>query len=272
MHVESQDKASATPVGIQRRCRVAAMIITAALLATLGAGVVSAGGNQEELTTDPVHLGAADGIPVVLEIHGGEAFTHKLQIMPLIKVNNPPQIAAWCETPGGEFIGTLFVTDRVATGNWRSAPADSTPSKEISREEALPVWSHTEARTPDAVTSATPKGDFAVRTALPPSQSRVVVYVEVNNSGDFNETYPADAPRGSESYSGGEWGSGQPALVYAATVAMANLTSAGGGVYQLELIGHSSADGTDGRIREDLSGVTTARRIIEKIELVPGSL
>lgn len=254
------------------------------LLATVASGLVYAGGNQEELTTGPDQSGSRSGRPVVLEIEAGEHFRHKLQIMPLINVNNPPQMAAWCETLDGDFIATLFVTDRVAGGNWRSAPADSTPSEEISRKEALPVWSRRsgtlssgdnstrEKNVPDAVSAATPKKDFAVRTTIPSKQETVLVYFEVNNSGDFNETYGADARRGTKTYSGGEWGSGQPALVYAAQISFAERTGGAGEPIALELVGRSSADGSDGGIRDDLSGITTALQIIERIRVVPGGV
>ena len=271
-------------------------LILATAVAVSMSGPLWAGGERESFSTNPSRFEEGSRVPVELLVRGGEHFRHKLQILPLVKVNNPPQMAAWCETADGEFLGTLFVTERIATRSWRSAPADSTPTEEISRPEALPVWSRRSGaavaaavpaagarvpeektpddaaptaagRAPDAVTAATPKTDFRVTTGLPASDEEIVVYFEVNSSADFNETYPVDAAKGTESYSGGKWGSGQPALVYRARLAPGALRRDGPQPVILELTGRSSADGSNGEINSDLSGVTTAREIVEEVRI-----
>ena len=119
---------------------------------------------------------------------------------------------------------------------------------------------------PDAVTTATPKADFRMATLLPRGYETLVVYFEVNHSADFNEFFPADADETDANYSGGEWGSGQPALVYRSEVHMPGIRD--GQPVALELVGHSSPDGSTGEITEKLEPITTAREIIETARLM----
>lgn len=246
-----------------------------AVLALLAAALPAGAAGSPEPRTETVPV--SDGVPAVLSVSAGEHFTHRLRVMPLIRVKNAPQMAVWCETEDGEFLTTLYITDRLATQSWRGAPADPTPTDEIRRPESLPVWAHrhgevyadglhvptAESPMPDAVTSATPQRGFEVRTMLPDGHDVVQVYFEVNHSADFNRVYPADARVGSSVYSGGEWGSGQPALVYSARV---DLTDADApGTVELALEGHASPDGSTGGIYGDLEGITTAREIVDHV-------
>jgi hypothetical protein len=249
------------------------------ILFVLFPALVFAGGSAE---TQPTTAPVDDGVPATIRVVEGEHFTHKLKIMPFIRVPNQPQMAVWCETPDGEFVATLFLTERLATQSWRGAPADPTPTDEIRRPESLPLWAHRHGevyadglRVPteenpiaDAVTSATPKSSFTVRTQLPAGYEELIVYFEVNHSADFNEVYRADDPEDAATYSGGKWGSGQPALVYRARL---NLAGAGLGPTTFELIGHSSPDGSSGGVREDLSPITTAGSIVERVEITVGA-
>jgi hypothetical protein len=254
----------------------------ALLLALAAATLSTAGGCSEE----SLHLSVErDGPPATIRIEAGEHFTHKMKIMPLIHVNNAPQMAVWAETAQGEFIETIFVTSRVATQSWRSAPGDDTPKEHIRRDEALPVWSYRSAAVEqaegvdhesragepavvgsatDAVTAATPKQSFEIATTLPDRSGDIILYLEVNNSTDFNEAYPADAQPGTASYSGGEWGSGQPSLVYSAPLPAGAVA---GGRRTFELVGHGSPDGSSGAVTPDLTGVTTARSILSEAEV-----
>ena len=58
-------------------------------------------------------------------------------------------------------------------------------------------------------------------------------------------------------------GSGQPALVYSALINLESEINE----YTLNLIGHSSPDGSNGDIYNDLSGITTADKIVKQIIL-----
>lgn len=214
-----------------------------------------AGGSQEPRErTVPVDR----GVPAAIQVTAGEHFTHKLRVMPLIRVSNAPQMAAWCETTDGEFLTTLFVTDRIATQSWRGAPADPAPAESIRRPESLPVWSHRRGEVyadglpvptredpmPDAVTTPTP-------------------------TADFNDSFTAEAGETEANYSGGEWGSGQPAMVYRTEVHIRDIRD--GHPAALELVGHSSPDGSTGEIIGDLGAITTAAEIVDSVRLVVGS-
>ena len=58
-------------------------------------------------------------------------------------------------------------------------------------------------------------------------------------------------------------GSGQPAVVYAAQVDL----NSGEKAFEAKLIGHSSPDGSDGKITADTSTLTTALNIVKKITI-----
>lgn len=64
-------------------------------------------------------------------------------------------------------------------------------------------------------------------------------------------------------WSGGEWGSGQPSLVYRAVLD----SKAAAVPVELGLAGHGSPDGSDGEIHTDLAGTTTARSIVSSVTL-----
>ena len=216
-----------------------------------------------------------------LEISEGKHWQHKLKVipwLPIIQVKNPPQIAVWIEDDKGNYLTTLYVTNRTAKQNWRKAPGDNTPKKDIRRKSSLPHWAHQrgikyddglylptkDQPLPDVITSATPKKGFQLATKVGPELKKFIVKVEINHSADFNQYYPQDAKKDEENYSGGEWGSGQPAVVYAAEVDLSKEQNN----YQLKLIGHSSPDGNDGSLNQDLSKLTTAKDIVQNLRLV----
>lgn len=216
-----------------------------------------AGGGQEE--PRGVELKGSEGL--VVSVEEGSEYLHKLKVLPLIRINSAPQLAIWTETAEGEFLETLYVTRRAGEQSWRSAPLDNTPSEEIRRPEALPVWQHkSNGENIDGRTGATPEKGYQV-LAESPEEEQVRLFVEVNHSTDFNASYPKDADEESPAYSGGPWGSGQPSLVYSAEL---DLVAAEGSV-ELHLLGHGSPDGSDGEIYTSLEGITTARGIIQSV-------
>lgn len=196
---------------------------------------------------------------VTMIINPGAEWIHTMPVMPLITLHNRPQIAAWLENEDGSYIKTVFVTKKTATGKWSKAPWESTPT----RPSALPVWSNRKTVESDAmidlVTSATPKGNIV--QSLPQLSGRVVLFVEVNHSTDFNNAYPVTAKEGSPNYSGGKMGSGQPSLIYRAEIDPINLNKK----CTLVLVGRGAADGRDGRIYTDMDGITTAKEIVTYI-------
>lgn len=213
------------------------------------------------------------GREITLIFEKGANYSHPLELNRLMTVETTPQIAVWIEDTDGTYIDTLFVTEKSGTQGWvgpMGLPADS-----IRRPEALPHWSHKRGVAyadgyymptkdnplPDTITAASPAGDFRLLTRASEKIVRFVIKAEVNNSADFNDAFPKNATRGDPNYSGGSLGSGQPSIVWAATVDLAK----GPATYELLPIGHGSPDGADGSLAPDLSGLTTALNIIKRI-------
>jgi hypothetical protein len=191
---------------------------------------------------------------IVVCVEPGENYRHPMKVMPLLTVRNPPQMAIWLEAADGAYVETIFVTRRTGEQSWRKAPGDDISGSEITRPEALPVWS---ARGADASSTATPKSGFKANVSVERPYD-LVIWLEVNHSADFNSAYPVDAHPGQAGYSGGPWGSGQPSLIY--RVDLEAVTAAGRA--ELNLVGHGSPDGTDGLIYSSLEGITDAKSII----------
>jgi hypothetical protein len=260
-----------------------------------------ASGENEIVQTE-----SGEGRLLRVNIEEGESFRHRMKIAPLIHIKNSPQMALWCETEEGEFLSTLFVTERAANSSWRKAPGDPSEKGAIARPSALPVWFHassyTAAKEPltvqsasdeqapgggdtggrenaDAVSSATPKKNFTILCSLPSTvetkNHSLQLYFEVNNSTDFNDYYRKDAEKGSPAYSGGPWGSGQPSLIYRAEIPASLLRTDSNSEsgpedasISFRLAGRGSPDGSNGRIHEDFSHISSARHIITDISAV----
>lgn len=205
---------------------------------------------------------------VEILVEQGDAWLHDFPLFLGITKKNPPQIAVWIEDVGGKYLGTVYASSKIATASWVASGGNR-------RKEALPHWCHSRgvryadglylptADEPlaDGISGATPRGGFGLKVVPDAGLERFIVKVEVNHSTDFNEAYPRSAKPGEAGYSGGRHGSGQPALVYAAAVDLAS------GVPEFEalLVGHSSPDGSSGEIDPDLSGLTSALRIVSRI-------
>ena len=203
-----------------------------------------------------------------ISVEQGDAYLHDFPLFMGIKRKNPPQMAIWVESVEGKYLSTVYVTDKIATQSWISAGGNR-------RKEALPHWSYSRGveypdglmlptkKEPllDGLSGATPHSSFGVKVASSEGLKQFVVKVEVNHSTDFNEYFPKSAQERDDNYSGGKMGSGQPAIVYAVNIDLAS------GVKEFEavLIGHSSPDGSDGRIVSDLSKLTTALDIVKRI-------
>lgn len=203
-----------------------------------------------------------------VSIEKGEEWLHDFSLFLGINKKNPPQIAIWAEDMQGNYLSTIYVTYKIATQSWQSSGGNR-------RKEALPHWCHQRGvkyedglylptkKSPltDGITGATPKGSFDIRMTPVDEIKKFIIKIEINHSTDFNEAYPKSAKEGEANYSGGKEGSGQPALVYAAEV---DLTS-GEKEFTARLIGHSSPDGSNGDITEDISSLTTALHIVKNI-------
>lgn len=192
------------------------------------------------------------------------------------KSHNHPSIAIWIEDTEGNYIETLFVTQYFANGNFGHGEIEQGKWKNeagnVRRPATLPCWSFKrnikaadglfapslETAVPDALTGATPKAGFTLKTGTKAASGKMFrILAEVNqpwDSNDFwtNNKYPDDFNYKT---------SLQPALVYAVTVSPADT----GKQLFLNPIGHSHYSGKTGELFTDLSTITTARDIFSKI-------
>jgi hypothetical protein len=177
-----------------------------------------------------------------LSVEPGEAWQDQMKIL-VFSVNKTPQMAAWIEDNQGHYVSTITVT------RYSSKP----PNK--GRPESMPVWQHkipNDMEQIDAVTAATSKGSVSV----PVDNGSLIsgqeynVYLELNHSFDYNDTWPKKS---------GDV-NGQPSIVY-----HAKFIAGSTGRKNLEPIGYGSVDRTAGNIVQDLTGITTALRIIKEV-------
>lgn len=216
---------------------------------------------------DKEELSYMDG-DLKVEIETGEHWLHDFPLFLGISTKNAPQFAIWIEDTGGNYISTLFVTNRIATEGWRMNGGNR-------RIEALPHWCYQrgvvyedgnmlpskEHPFTDGISGATPKENLSVRLRLENFDYPLVIKAEFNHSVDFNDFFPENAREGDANYSGGKMGSGQPAIVYTGTLYP--------DCKELELseAGRSSSDGSDGYIYTDLEKLSTAKSIVERIRV-----
>ena len=170
------------------------------------------------------------------------------------KQKREPQFAIWLEDSEGNYIKTLYVTERASHKSWIMSPKEGRP-------ESLPVWYHASNFKPskktapdlklDAVTSATPKGGIIFDAQL--EDKAYVIRAEFNTSFDYNDSY-------TKKNSGVN---GQPSVIYEAVIP-ADFNKASEEI-RLEFAGTGSLDGTDGFIHKNTAGLTTALSIVKLV-------
>ncbi|HET9571181.1 MAG TPA: hypothetical protein VFP20_07230 [Bacteroidales bacterium] len=192
------------------------------------------------------------------------------------KQHNHPLFAVWLADTNGTFLETLYVSQSIGTGVFPKADHSkgSWMAGSIQRPAALPYWAHQRNilnefgnynPTPahpemDGNTGATPSASFVLN--LKTAQKRVgkfIVFVELNQSWDWNEFWYNDRFPGNKEY----MTSSQPALVYSAFIDTREKKA-----YTMSPIGHSHYSGADGSLNPDLSSLTTALRIAKNITVI----
>lgn len=200
----------------------------------------------------------------------GKEWLHDFPLFAGIKKKSPPHIAMWIEDLEGNYVSTIYVTHKIAREAWQANGKNR-------RKEALPVWCYArgiqypdglylpteDQPMVDGISGATPHGSFDVKMRPAGNLKQFVVKVELNHSTDWNDDYPKNAKEGDDNYSGGSGGSGQPAIVYAATVDLDSDKTQ----YTASLIGHSSPNGSNGNIYPDTSSLTSALGIVKEITI-----
>lgn len=188
---------------------------------------------------------------------------------------NHPTFSFWVEDMEGNYIETLLVTDYVAKGIYGHGSLgpekwDSKPGP-VERPSTLPVWLHKHQKeaggqllpspenpVPDAITSATPKGDFVLETVVKgnvPMKFRLMM--EINQTWDWNSYWNNSLFPDDLEYKA----SCQPALVYAVTIDRNGPQAE----YCLNPIGHSHYSGKNGELYTDISTITSAKEIVYKV-------
>jgi hypothetical protein len=191
--------------------------------------------------------------------------------------HNHPLMACWVEDTNGNYLQTIYVAKSIASGIFmHGAKKDGKwiPGQ-IYRPAALPYWGHQrgsinekslylpsfQSPLPDAVTAATPKGNFKISSPFDNKNNLrfVKILFEINQSWDWNNYWSNDKFPEDEHYKT----SSQPAIIYAAIIDLENLTKN----YDLLPIGHSHYSGKDGKVYTDLSTITTALSISKSIKV-----
>jgi len=186
-----------------------------------------------------------------------------------------PMFSLWMETVDGTDVETLFISKTLATSRFdfgRKIGEKTWESAVVRRPQALPGWSHGYGHRDeagvylppvddpllDAVSGATPTESFNIQTGtqLVPN-APFDVYLEVNQSYDWNEVFSRDAYPDDQEYIDGQ--TGQPSLVYWTRVDL----SSGKTSFLLEPIGHGHPGGKNGEISRSLEGIDSALRIVE---------
>jgi len=201
------------------------------------------------------------GIEFEIEFHQGTEFYY-------------PLFAIWIEDMSGNYIQTLYVAQSIAKGVFVYGQVkDNRWEKESKRRPAaLPYWGHKygfkaedglylptpENPVADAYTGATPTTDFILKSKsdneLP---KQFMILIEINQSWDWNEYWTNNKFPDDKDYKT----SAQPALVYAADIDLSTNQKE----YPLKPIGHSHYSGKTGELFTDLSTLTTALEIVDKI-------
>ena len=202
------------------------------------------------------------GGKIVMELKVGSSFSAKIKSFLFFSYTVTPQFAIWTEDLDGNYVETLYVTEKTAEGNFTGA--------KDGRKEALPYWSHksgnanfssgaTAAPKPDVVSGATPSSDIELLLGLKEKHDRFRLMFEINRSYDYNDYYTENSNPGDVGYNTGY--SGQPAIVYSVVIDMNDANTS----YSLKPVGHSSPTGEDGRLEKDLSNMTTALEILSSV-------
>ncbi|CAM1344166.1 hypothetical protein [Tenacibaculum amylolyticum] len=223
-----------------------------------------------QTTYQLVEMNTTKDIKLIIDLLRSEHYWH-------------PQMAIWIEDEKGNYIETLFVSKATAKGlffggrsksNFKNFDKNKNILGEYRRVNALPVWSYkrnvkytdgmyvppSNQPLPDAITGATITDNFKLNTSIEPLE-KFVLKIEINVAFDDNEYYseydfPEDAI-----FHNGTGQLGQPSIIFSTNIDM----NYGKNYYLMELIGHGHHSGQNGTIYPDLSTLTTAKQIVERI-------
>lgn len=225
--------------------------------------------NRLSTTPETINLNKGEAAQhITLNVTVGSQYATRMQAGPFI-FNVLPQFALWVEDERGRFIETLYVSGADGKG---MRHAEKNKLQADFYRKYLPVWAtraagagqhlpSKDAPYADAITSATPTTHFTlnlpltnaelialVGTAAPPPT--VLVFLEINRSGDFNETFTAETTDGV----------GQPSVIYRASMPWLPAAAP----VELRMVGHGGTMGQQPRIHQEVSGLDTALQMVER--------
>ncbi len=214
-----------------------------------------------------------DSIKIEVDFLKGKHFWH-------------PQIAIWLEDESGNYLKSLYVSEATATGtffggrdkeNFKTFDETKVNPNNINyrRVDALPYWSHKrgikyadgmyaptkEQPIVDGISGATFSDNFLYRTSFNHKQTKFKLYLEINVAFDDNEYYSEFDFPDDEIFHSGTGQLGQPSLIYGCDVDLKSRNS----YYLMRLLGHGHHSGQNGTLYTDLSTLTTALEIVERI-------
>jgi hypothetical protein len=194
---------------------------------------------------------------VQIDIHQNKELIH------LSTFAEPPQFAIWLENTETKELKTVFVTHRVAIGDWEgkaNVPVALPQWFKLFRVNGKPVKESGSSKESDlAITGATPKNDyFSIRVEVKPG-SKWLCWVEMNLAGDFNDSFPEF---NLETLKEDEFSCGQPALLYSVAI-----TAEEGLKFTPVLSGQSIWEKGETRVEPVSDGVTTARKVFDEMQI-----
>lgn len=221
-------------------------------------------------TYDIIEMNMSNDIQLTIDLLRSEHYWH-------------PQMAIWLEDEQGDYLETLFVSKATASGlffggrskdNFKTFDKNKDASGDYKRVNALPVWSHkrgvqyadglyvppSNQPLPAAITGATIIDNFKLHTSIK-SLDKFTLKIEINVAFDDNEFYSEYDFPDDEIFHNGTGQLGQPSIIFSTIIDMEDNKS----YYLMDLIGHGHYSGQDGTVNSDLSTLTTAKQIIERI-------
>ncbi len=207
-----------------------------------------------------------EGPLLTLDVKAGPFFQF---VEPTYGFHITPQMAAWTEDDAGRYLETLYVTRDEGRAGYDEGDERHTLSP---RPAALPVWAHKlgvqagetplrarHAPVADIVSSASPTDNTYLVARAHTTRPGFFVLLELNSSFDYNDYYRPDAFPDEVAYSNGG-NPAQPSVVYRAWV-----DARSSRFVVMTPVGHGHHAGADGLIDADLSHLTTALEIVDRI-------
>lgn len=194
---------------------------------------------------------------IQIDIHQNKKIIH------LSNFAEPPQFAIWLENPASGELKTVFVTHRVAKGDWEgkaNVPVALPRWYQLFRGNKKTDSSTAKNKNKDMVISgATPKADyFSMRIEVEPG-SEWLCWIEMNLAGDFNDAYPEiDVKTLRED----EFSNGQPALIYRCAIKALE-----GSRFRPEIVSQSTWNKGEVSVEPVSDGITNAKNVFDDIKI-----